>query len=498
MVYKVKEMQKLSLHSRFATLISAGIAKLIIAWSLKNGSWIKLRSIYPDHKSFLKILKGGQNIVFKNVSKYEKILLVGLGPAALTFAKNLRAEGFDDVSIFSDKLNYGGKCVNYGCMPSSYLAKLNDIRVEKRQDYILNFVNKLREGVANIFGNLGYVIHQKRLVSINGNYAAFDDGSNIEFDRLVIATGASYTPPNKVPLKTNRKINLSELWELPSGKKVVIYGDCNPAALSLGHIASNLGLQAIVLLRGKSPIEDLPSFRFYSSKIGSSGVSTKSGIRLIRVDEDELFYEEGAEIKAMSFDYLLVAGQMEPNYPIIDGQKPSILDLNLKNGSLIGRGDITCIGDAFGCMTYSEAELQAHMAFDLWRTGVEIDVGILARLPFSFHGETPLAIVGSPTTLVANIELWEEVDFNILGNTKIQGSTGKLWYLYDTHDEKVKAFHICHADASNLIAIASLLLEKRLDDPIWGLFCIHPSSSEIFKEIHAQIILKKLKNKWRN
>ena len=173
------------------------------------------------------------------------------------------------------------------------------------------------------------------------------------------------------------------------------------------------------------------------------------------------------------------------NLPAIDGKVPNAFDIDLTTCSLINRSDVYLLGDASGLLAASEAEFQARTLVESWKQGQIIDMTQLQKLPFRLHGDPSLAMVGEPWTLLRKD--WRMVDFKSLGWSLLHGEEGKLWYLYDSVSNRVEGIHICHQNAADLIALASVLIESPVDDIHWFTSSVHPSSFEIFKVVIEDI-----------
>jgi heterodisulfide reductase subunit A-like polyferredoxin len=103
---------------------------------ISNGLFFKLRQVYPNPWKILYVLL--KHRVNKNNKKLRafgtkdtRIIIVGLGPAAISCAKFLIATGFKNIIFVSKDLMYGGKCVNYGCMPSEFVFSLSNTDIDK-------------------------------------------------------------------------------------------------------------------------------------------------------------------------------------------------------------------------------------------------------------------------------------------------------------------------------------------------------------------------------
>lgn len=413
------------------------------------------------------------------------IVVIGLGAAAYSCVSHLIELGFNNIKIVSKDFNYGGKCVNYGCMPSEYSFLLKDTSKELRLNKLQSFITDLRESVEKQFNSLKIEFVNDEVVSISGKFILLKSGNSICFDHLIFANGNVYKNPERVPLNTGKVISIEKLWQLPIESNLIIYAKNNPAALSIANSAQALGLNVTIILEGKNPLAKLPSWRYFSRQSVKSGINLiDKDARLIRVDQDGVSYEVGAKIETLKYDFILIASKSELNFLKVDGESPSFLDLDLTTSRLIKRSDISYAGDSAGFYTAAEAEEHARLvARNIW-SGEQVQLSSLSSIPMSFHGTPPLAMAGAPWTWSVPSDNWIEIDFRKLGWSKIYPEEGRLWYLLSRDGCNVDAIHICHALSAELIATAAVLIRHPLSDPIWRNLSTHPSASEIFKLVN--------------
>lgn len=426
----------------------------------------------------------------KNIDTGSKIVIIGLGVASFTFASELKRAGFRNVTIVAKDINFGGKCVNYGCMPAEYALTLNKIPLDLRKGYLHKFRSELSERVGKQFEILGYRIIESEALEINDINISLGKHSPLTFDYAVLAIGSYYPKPERVPLNTNKEVLIEDVWGIDPGKNLIIYAKDNIAAIAIADSVRTLGANVTVLLAGKNPYGKLPSYQFYLRGVKSSGVNVIEGIRLIRVDQDGISIENGSRIETLQYDSLLVASKPVSNFPKIDKKIPTLNEIDLTTGALYSRSDVYFAGDGAGYMTAAEAEYQAHMLGKYFSEGRRVDLDSLSKIPLVLNGHCPLAMIGELWTISENPASWREIDFSVLGYTKVSGRHGKLWYLLNQKTNRLDAIHICHPSANELISYAASLLEKPLSDPIWLYGAIHPSAMEIFKII----AIRELKN----
>ena len=456
---------------------------------MANGLWFKLRQAYPSpigiFQAFRRTSTVGERSSHEGTPKDARIVILGLGPAALSCAMELSKIGYSDVRFVSKDAMFGGKCVNFGCMPSEFVFSVAHLAADERVTALDEFIVGLRSDVKEQFTALGMPVIQAEVQSIRGTFLQVATGDPIAFDLLIVATGNRYTAPHRVPLNTTKVVSIEDVWRLKAGNHLVIYAKDNPAALPIAEAAFALGLNVTLIMAGVSPFASLPSWKYLTRSAVRRGIEVlDQDVRLIRVDEQGISFERGSKISTIPYDHLLVASKPEPSLVEIDGHVPSALDVNLTTGAVPGRSNIYLVGDAAGFLTAAEAEEHSRLVTRWIALGSPVDIEALGDIPMSFHGPSPLAMVGKPWTWNVPAKRWIEIDFRQIGWTKVHGHEGKLWYLPGKMDGHVDAIHICHPLANELIAIARHLLVRPISDSAWRMATVHPSAAEIFKLVH--------------
>ncbi|EKQ68372.1 pyruvate/2-oxoglutarate dehydrogenase complex, dihydrolipoamide dehydrogenase component [Leptolyngbyaceae cyanobacterium JSC-12] len=445
------------------------------SWAFEQGIFYKIRFDmgkfrYIDPVKWFNLSQRSDS----SVRQDEAIVVVGVGIAAFAFVRSLRRLGYTNVTIIARDEAFGGKCVNYGCMPSEFYMAHRDedpsIALEKGKA----FVTSLRKATEQSFKELGFPLVQGEVTAVEGNRVVLHTGETYPFDRLVLATG------NRQPKWSllEPTCSLKEFWDILSGKLVIV-SDGNVASLTYASIARDRGLDITVIFTSPPLLGHLPSFQYFRRELEKQGVEILSPAKVQGRDDNRLLIKIQGKLKSIDFDHVMYDGVPELNLPPIDGSSKTILDLDLRQASVIGRSNIYVLGDASGFLSATEAELQAKQLANAWSSGELSQMQDFARLPVRVHARKSFAMVGGPWTLL--YPNWRSVDFKMLGWSAVHNEAGKLWYLYNPQDKKVEAIHICHRDASELISLASVLIDLPVTDTRWLTSSIHPTSAEIFK-----------------
>lgn len=463
-------------------MLARRLAESVLSPWLAQGAATKLRHAFPRLRPMLRALRRPVAGAFA-LQREHKIVVVGLGAAALAVVRELKVHGFANVRIVARDRLHGGKCVNYGCMPAEFAFGLADFPLEERRDRLDAFVGRLRADVERQFASFGYRIEEAEVDCIEGRELVLADGGRIAFDRLIVATGSDVPAPPRVD--RGRLIDMQSFWKLSPGSRLVIYAEGNVAALSLGEVAVQMGLQPVVLLSGASVFARLPSYRYFVREMSKRGVAIYEAVRLVRAEDRAVFLQK-ARSTELDYDAFLPAGRPVPRLPRIDGAVPSLYDLDLTRASHPARPDIVFLGDAGGFFTAAQAEMQAALLVRSWRSGDRLELRALESAPLCLHGLQPLAMCGGDWPYAP--ERWIEVDFRSLGWSALKGLEGKLWYVLETATGRVEALHICHPHAGELISIGAALMEHPVSDVRWLTKFVHPSGAEIFKHLAADAL----------
>ena len=449
-----------------------------------KGLFLKMRHAYFHPGKILHAFRAPK-ATLPGVATTDRVVLVGLGPAAHYCAGELFREGFRDVVLVAQNDLYGGKCVHFGCMPSEFvLSQDEDLDPSNLREALKTFRQTLSEAVRQQLATTGYATVTGTARKVEGKTLVLTDGRRLEFDRLILALGSDYPSPTRLAALPNL-ITIESFWSLPIGSRLTLIGN-NPGALSLADVALKLGLVPTVVMVGSTPFDGLSSYRYFLSELTAKNIVVHENARLRNVADASLQFSVKGKTVDVNHDYVMACPLPEPRVLEIDGFRPSLYDLDWQRASLPGRPDIAFLGDGAGFLTSSEAELQAILLIRLWKYGEVPDLRLVGAMPLRFHGESSLAMVGPEWTYMETD--WLEVDFRALGWSAVSGLPGKLWYLLDRTSGKVEAIHLCHKHAGELISLARALMQVPVTDPLWMTATVHPSAAEIFKVLAREAL----------
>jgi pyruvate/2-oxoglutarate dehydrogenase complex dihydrolipoamide dehydrogenase (E3) component len=404
----------------------------------------------------------------------QKIVVVGLGISAITLVDQLYQNGFRNVHIVADILKFGGKCVHFGCMPSEAFWR-NPNSVAASIEQLADLSEEKCRG-------WGLPIHQATVQNISGKTVNLNSGEALNFDILILAIGNRMVPP--VGLSPNLKPE--DFWKLNANRRLIIVSEGEPSAWSYADMARAMGAACTLIETKNSASNDLPSLKYFRRQIIQKGIRHFSEARLVSFEKNKIGIRASGAFHEIPYDDLLYVGPAQLQIPLVDGNVQDIFSINLETSSLKRRSDIFALGDAGGFLTATEAELKAlKLAWQLSGRQHDISLEHLSQLPLRLHAEQSWAAVGRPINYLA--PNWKEIDFMNLGWSLLHSAGGKLWYLFNPASQKIEALHICHIQASELISMAAVLLDKPVTDSAWLTSSVHPSAAEIFKFLVLQL-----------
>ncbi len=274
------------------------------------------------------------------MAEKKQLIVLGAGPGGYAAAFQASNLGLD-VTLIDPKANPGGVCLFHGCIPTKALLHIAAVKDEsaKAADWGLTFkgvevdvdkVRKWKESVVKqLTGGLGQLAKSRKVDFLQGtarltgqNTLEFTPakGSKTElsFEKLIIATGASPTALPDVPFDEdvmNAEIALN-LKEVP--KRLLIVG-AGYIGLEMSVIYNALGSEVTIaeftpdILPGldqdlrnefKKERKDLLQYAMFNTMVTNV---RKKGKKL------EVAFETKGEKKKQSFDKILVAIGGKPN-----------------------------------------------------------------------------------------------------------------------------------------------------------------------------------------
>ncbi len=445
-----------------------------------------------------------------------KVVVVGSGPAGYVAA--VRAAQLGGEVTVVEKDSVGGVCVNRGCIPTKALSSVastvkklrqlrkkgiigNDptINVEKafaNRDLI---VSRLAKGVEYLLRKSGVqLVHGK--VELVGRESVKVGGSELRYDRLIIATGS-------LPLQLN--VPGIELANPVSGDIFITMNDVpqrllivggGPIGVELAQIYNTLGSEVslVEVMPHILPNIDREVALTLQRILTREGVRIHTGVSVHRFEKSsngvEAHLSNNVKVAA---DRVVVAIGRRPNSSNL-GIESLGIQLGRRGEILTDEGMRTGVPNIYAAGDVVGKHFLAYTAFEEGVVAAENALGLNSRIhyssiPVAIFTDPEVASVGMSEEEARKVEEVVEGKFPLIANGRALTLDSYEGFIKIIANKKGKllGMHMVGPEASELIHIASLVLSRggSVEELLSTLY-VHPTVSEGIKEA-ALAVLKK-------
>jgi dihydrolipoamide dehydrogenase len=459
-------------------------------------------------------------MVVGDIEKGTDVLVIGAGPGGYHAAIRAAQRGKDVTIVEKEKV--GGTCLNHGCIPAKaiiHASKFHDdiqhwneigieaecehVDFEKVQEWKDETVEKLDQGILQIFDDLGIELMKGTAYFEDSNTVRVEEEHNAEtvkFDKAVVAAG---TKPIEIPSMSfdmDRVISsreVLELEEVPDEIVVIGGGYIGMEAVTkyckFGATVKVLEAEDRVLNNFEEDIvrhleEVSPDYgdEIYTNVQAKEVVYNDNNKPVVIAEQ-----EDGSEVEIKG-DYVLVAVGRTPG-PVVDGLDIENTDVTTGEHGFIETDEqmrteddnIFAIGDIVG------NPLLAHKAFREGKVAAEVISGKNAAfdnqyIPKAMYTDPEVAVVGD--SLEEAEDKYDDVmigrfPFKASGRALSTNKTDGFVRVIADGNEKLVGVQIVGSRASDMIAEATLALEMQahLDD-LANTIHAHPTFPEALSE----------------
>ena len=350
------------------------------------------------------------------------IIVIGGGPGGYVAA--IKAAQLGKKTCIIEKGEFGGTCLNIGCIPTKALLKsvevMNEIKqagtygikISDEQDISLD-LEKVQERkkhiVSQLVSGVGSLLKKNKVDIVKGNAAFIDKNTiqagdkKIEGESVIVATGsvAKSLPiemDSSVPVYTSTEI--LEMTEHP--QKLAIIGG-GVIGIELAYYLANLGVKVSIIefLSRILPMVDEEITEAVDKQLRGMGVEIYTGARVMELKNRDVILEKNDALMSIRTEALLMAVGRQAN---IDGLNLEKIGIKMEKGAVqtdermaTNVEGIYAVGDVNGRL------MLAHTASMEAITAVENICGISSKMNYD---KIPSAIYIQPE--IASIGLTEE------------------------------------------------------------------------------------------
>lgn len=441
-----------------------------------------------------------------------KVIVIGSGPAGYPAALKLKALGAD-VKIV-EKGDFGGTCLNRGCIPSKAILELayryhNILQIkdffdtppngtllwEKIKEHKSKVVLQIRESLERLFSLKRIPIIKGKARVISKNEIEVQDNEKREiysFDRLIIATGTTPFYPRPFDKHKDILIDSDGVFDLEyKPKKLIIIG-AGVVGIEMACFFNAIGTDVSVvdIMDEILPFEDPSVVRFLKASLEKRGVrfylSSKVVDITIKGDNKTLIFENGSSIEG---DTILVAtGRIakldDLGLEKVDVKYSKFIEVNrfmqTSNPAIYACGDVNGISMLAHAAT-KQTEIAANHIMGIETE--EFDKDLVPSCIYSFPEYASIG-VNTKTAEENSIKVKaKKAYFQVLGKAiATLHREGFIQMLFDENDTLVGA-QILGAQATEIIHTLALAVRFKMKaKDINSIIYAHPTMSEIIME----------------
>jgi pyruvate/2-oxoglutarate dehydrogenase complex dihydrolipoamide dehydrogenase (E3) component len=304
------------------------------------------------------------------------VVVLGGGSTGEPFVGALRRRDEDVEITLVERRLVGGECSYYACMPTktmlratelaSSLERAPGLRPERPE---ADGVWSWRDWMTSSWDDSGQVewLAEQGCRLVRGDARVVRpgvvavDGEELEYDRLVLATGSSPVVPDVVAgVEHWTNVDATSTHEVPESLAVLGSG---PVGCELAQFFSRMGSRVTLVERGGRILarvhEDAAAV--LASVFEEEGIDVRTGVEAQRAEQGALHLSDGSHLEA---ERLLVAAGRRPN---VDGLEEAGVRIGRRGVEVDEQcraaGNVWAIGDVTGVAQFTHVgKYQARVA----------------------------------------------------------------------------------------------------------------------------------------
>ncbi len=263
------------------------------------------------------------------------LAVLGGGPGGYVAAIRASQLGFKTVII--DKANLGGICLNWGCIPTKALLKNVEVLETVKNagefgitidNYSVDFskiIKRSRDISEKISKNVEMLMKKNKIERIRGfgkiisknQIDVFGENEEkietVNFDKLIIATGARPKQFPSIPIDRKRIITSTEAMILPEQPKEMIIIGAGAIGVEFAYFYNVLGTKVTIveLMENILPVEDKEVSETLEKIFKKKGITihtkTKVNKAEVKGDKVEVIVEKDGKETTLTADIVLSA-----------------------------------------------------------------------------------------------------------------------------------------------------------------------------------------------
>ncbi len=445
-------------------------------------------------------------------------IVIGAGPGGYVAA--IRAAQLGLKTAVIEKENPGGVCLNWGCIPTKALLKSAEVfntfkhaksfglRAEGIGYNFSDVIDRSRGVVDQMTKGVSFLLKKNKIDLIMGE-ASLKSKTEIEvkdssgkssihqFGKAIIATGARARTLPSLPVDEKKVITYRKALEMKDKPERMLVVGAGAIGVEFAYFFNSFETDVTIveLMDGLLPIEDEDISKALGKSLTKAGINVKTGSLVEKLDTSgsgvKATIKTGDKVEEWEGDKVLVAIGVQGNIESLGlekvGIEPEKSFIEVDEFYRTGIDNIYAIGDITG------PPLLAHVASH---------EGIIAAEHAAGHSPHPLDYSSIPGCTycqpqVASVGMTEKAakeagrnvrtgNFPFTASGKavaIAETEGMVKVIVDTDIEEILGVHIIHAEATELIAEATLAkTHEATASSVLETIHAHPTLSEAVME----------------
>lgn len=445
------------------------------------------------------------------------LIVIGAGPGGYTSAIRAAQLGMKVACVEREFL--GGTCLNIGCIPSKALldssyrfydlvhhlsrrgisAPNATVDLAAMMSFKDDVVKKMTNGVAYLFrkNKIEHLIGQGKIVSpgvveVKGANGTETYGAK----NILIATGSAPIELPSLPFDGTNILSSTQALSLAEAPKRLIVIGGGYIGVELGSVWNRLGSEVLVLefLPGILPPSDREMAGALQKSLEKQGMkfrfNTIADSAQVVGSKVRVNFKSGGEAGAEEVDKVLVCVGRRP---IIDGLGLTEVGVAIdrKGFVLVDSRFATNVAGIYAIGDVTGGAMLAHKAEEEGVAAVEMMAGKSAHVnyracPAVVYTHPELAAVGLTEEEAASRGPIKIGKFPFTANGRARGmdeTEGFVKVIGDAKTDRLLGVHILGADASNMIAEATIAMEFAASvEDVGSAFHAHPTMPEALRE----------------
>ncbi len=430
------------------------------------------------------------------------LAVIGLGVAGVEAVNIALKNGLKVVAFEEGEL--GGTCLNMGCIPTKAILHSSNLFDEIKDceksginlfsspsynwqnilDRKIEIVNKFNKILSLTLPKRVDLIRAHAELSINYNkIEIYADDNMYEAKNVIIATGSKPIELPGLPFDGNFVVSSDDMLNMTTlPQKIAIVGS-GAIGLEWAKILSSFGAEVKIIEKAPAlaPVLDIDLQKRVERILKQNKIEYFKDDYIVSVSNDLVTLKSG---RAFDADCILVAVGRKPNLPkiTINGCSEEFI-LKPQKDCTTEIDNLYVAGDALGTsMLAHSASYQAHSIMNK----ILFDKPIIQKpSPAVIYTNPEIASIGVRQQDIASEEGYQikKILISALAKSWCDNASDGLIKII-IKDDLIVGAHVVSKDASSLIAIFNILIDKKIPtDEVEDMIFPHPSFSEAVIEV---------------